>query len=83
MPRIVRSPSERFANASTLTLSGIYALVNNAGISGPTVPVEEMNPGAWDTVRSGNLLGNFDVTRLSPDPIGNRLRDLATRRLAS
>jgi NAD(P)-dependent dehydrogenase (short-subunit alcohol dehydrogenase family) len=39
--------------------------VNNAGISGPTAPVEEMDPDAWEAVLRVNLTGTFNVTRLS------------------
>jgi len=40
-------------------------LVNNAGISGPTAPVETMDPDAWEAVLRVNLIGTFNVTRLS------------------
>ena len=39
-------------------------LVNNAGISGPTAPVEEMNPDEWEKVMQVDLTGTFNVTRL-------------------
>jgi NAD(P)-dependent dehydrogenase (short-subunit alcohol dehydrogenase family) len=40
-------------------------LVNNAGISGPTAPVEATDPDAWEAVLRVNLTGTFNVTRLS------------------
>jgi NAD(P)-dependent dehydrogenase (short-subunit alcohol dehydrogenase family) len=40
-------------------------LVNNAGISGPTAPVEEVDPDAWTKVVQVNLIGTFQVTRLA------------------
>ncbi len=46
------------------TLGGIDILVNNAGISGPTAPVEEIDPDAWDAVLAVNLTGTFNVTGL-------------------
>jgi len=46
-------------------LGGLDVLVNNAGIGGPTVPVEEYDPEAWDQVLRVNLTGSFDVTRLA------------------
>jgi NAD(P)-dependent dehydrogenase (short-subunit alcohol dehydrogenase family) len=44
-------------------LGGLDVLVNNAGISGPTAPVHEYAPEAWDAVVAVNLTGTFDVTR--------------------
>jgi NAD(P)-dependent dehydrogenase (short-subunit alcohol dehydrogenase family) len=44
-------------------LGGIDVLVNNAGIGGPTAPVESFDPEAWDRVLRVNLTGTFDVTR--------------------
>jgi NAD(P)-dependent dehydrogenase (short-subunit alcohol dehydrogenase family) len=44
-------------------LGGIDVLVNNAGIGGPTAPVHELDPSAWDAVLRVNLTGAFDVTR--------------------
>ena len=40
-------------------------LVNNAGISGPTTSVEEMDFDQWQAVLAVNLVGTFNVTRLS------------------
>jgi NAD(P)-dependent dehydrogenase (short-subunit alcohol dehydrogenase family) len=44
-------------------LNGLDVLVNNAGIGGPTQPLHEMDPAAWDAVLRVNLTGTFDVTR--------------------
>ena len=60
-----RASVESFIRAATDALGGIDVLVNNAGISGPTAPVEEMDPGQWDAVLAVNLTGTFDVTRLA------------------
>ena len=46
-------------------LGGLDVLVNNAGISGPTAPVEEMNPDDWEKVTQVDLNGTFNVTRLA------------------
>lgn len=45
------------------TLGGLDVLVNNAGLSGPTAPVEEYDPGAWDAVVAVNLTATFRVTQ--------------------
>jgi NAD(P)-dependent dehydrogenase (short-subunit alcohol dehydrogenase family) len=50
---------------ATAALGGLDVLVNNAGISGPTAPVEAMDPDAWDFVVRVNLTGTFNVTRLA------------------
>jgi NAD(P)-dependent dehydrogenase (short-subunit alcohol dehydrogenase family) len=45
------------------TLGGLDVLVNNAGIAGPTAPLEEYDPDAWRAVVGVNLNGTFEVTR--------------------
>ncbi|MFJ3188923.1 SDR family oxidoreductase [Streptomyces halstedii] len=60
-----RSSVEAFVNAAADTLGGIDVLVNNAGVSGPTSPVEDMDPDQWEAVLAVNLTGTFNVTRLS------------------
>jgi NAD(P)-dependent dehydrogenase (short-subunit alcohol dehydrogenase family) len=45
------------------SLGGLDVLVNNAGIAGPTAPVDEYPPEAWDAVVAVNLSATFDVTR--------------------
>jgi NAD(P)-dependent dehydrogenase (short-subunit alcohol dehydrogenase family) len=60
-----RSSVERLVTDATHRLGGLDVLVNNAGISGPTAPVETMDPDAWEAVLRVNLTGTFNVTRLS------------------
>src|SRR5437868_2232871 len=44
-------------------LGGIDVLVNNAGIAGPTAPIEEIDPDEWEKVMQIDLTGTFNVTR--------------------
>jgi len=59
-----RSDVEELIPAAVEALGGLDVLVNNAGISGPTAPVEEMDPDKWEVVMNVNLNGTFNVTRL-------------------
>ena len=60
-----RAAIERFVPAAAERLGGIDVLINNAGVSGPTAPVEAMDPDAWEAVLAVNLTGTFNVTRLA------------------
>jgi len=60
-----RQDIERMVPAAVAALGGLDVLVNNAGISGPTAPVEEMNPDAWENVMQVDLTGTFNVTRMA------------------
>src|SRR5688572_19246862 len=51
--------------AAVEALGGLDVLVNNAGIGGPTAPVEAVEPAAWDMVLAVNITGTFHVTRLA------------------
>ena len=42
---------------------GLDVLVNNVGISGPTVPAEQLTSAQWQQVMDVNLTGTFEVTR--------------------
>ena len=44
-------------------LGGLDVLVDNAGIAGPTAPVELYDADAWDAVIGVNLTGTFLVTQ--------------------
>jgi len=46
-------------------LGGLDVLVNNAGIGGPTQPLQEVDPDDWDSVLRVNITGAFNVTRIA------------------
>ena len=60
-----RQDIEHMVAAAVELLGGLDVLVNNAGVSGPTAPVEEMDPDAWDKVMQVDLTGTFNVTRMA------------------
>ena len=60
-----RAQIERMVPDAVSALGGLDVLVNNAGIAGPTAPVEAQPPDEWDRVIAVNLTAMFDVTRLS------------------
>lgn len=58
-----RQQVEKMVADAASKLGGIDVLVNNAGISGPTAPVAEMDPDQWEQVMNVDLTGTFNVTR--------------------
>lgn len=60
-----RADVETFIAKVAATLGGIDVFVNNAGISGPTAPVEELDPQDWDAVVAVNLTAAFNLSRLA------------------
>ncbi len=60
-----RADIERMVAECVQALGGLDVLVNNAGIAGPTAPVEDMDPDEWEKVMRVDLTGTFNVTRLA------------------
>src|SRR6187455_1061680 len=58
-----RSDIERMVKEGANALDGFDVLINNAGIAGPTSPVDEIDPEEWDKVMQIDLTAAFDVTR--------------------
>lgn len=60
-----RAAVQRLFADATKTLGGLDALINNAGVAGPTAKVEEMNPEDWDRCLDICLTGQFNCARLA------------------
>jgi len=60
-----RTSIERMVPDAVAALGGLDVLVNNAGIAGPTLPVDQMPPAEWDKTVAINLTAMFDVSRLA------------------
>jgi NAD(P)-dependent dehydrogenase (short-subunit alcohol dehydrogenase family) len=60
-----RGEIEKMVPEAVAALGGLDVLINNAGIAGPTLPVERMPPAEWDRTVAVNITSMFDVTRLA------------------
>jgi NAD(P)-dependent dehydrogenase (short-subunit alcohol dehydrogenase family) len=60
-----RGAIERMVPDAIASLGGLDVLINNAGIAGLTLPVEQYPPDDWDKVLAINLTAMFDVSRLA------------------
>jgi NAD(P)-dependent dehydrogenase (short-subunit alcohol dehydrogenase family) len=55
---------EKIVRETLAAFGAIHILVNNAGILGPVLPVEEIPPAEWDRAIATNLRGPFLLSRL-------------------
>jgi len=60
-----RAAVDAFFEQGLAALGGIDVLVNNAGIAGPTGPVEDINPDDFERTLAINITGQFLCTRLA------------------
>ena len=60
-----RRDVERLFKEALKALGGLDVLVNNAGIAGPTGPVEKLAPADWDRCLNVNITGQFNCARLA------------------
>jgi NAD(P)-dependent dehydrogenase (short-subunit alcohol dehydrogenase family) len=54
---------DRLFDDAAKSLGGLDALINNAGIAGPTAPLEETDPKDWQRTLGVNLTGQFLCAR--------------------
>lgn len=60
-----RSAVQAFFEQGLAALGGLDVLVNNAGIAGPTGPVEDIDPDDFERTLAINITGQFLCTRLA------------------
>ncbi len=59
----VEADVDRLFDAAESALGGLDALINNAGVAGPTRPVEELDPADWRRCIDVDLTGAFLCAR--------------------
>jgi len=60
-----RASVERLFDDALRALGGLDALVNNAGIAGPTAPCEEISVADWQRTLDVNITGQFHCAQLA------------------
>ena len=61
----IESDVARLFFDASITLGGLDAMINNAGIAGPTKPVEDISLDEWKSCLDIGLTGQFLCTRLA------------------
>jgi len=54
---------DAFVEAATKAMGGLDILINNAGIAGPALPLEEITTDQWEQVMAVNVNGQFFAAR--------------------
>jgi len=60
-----RAQVSRLFEEALKSLGGLDTLINNAGISGPTGPVDEILPEDWERCLAINITGQFNCVRIA------------------
>lgn len=60
-----RTAVAAFMDDALATLGGLDCLINNAGIAGPTEPVDQIEPEEWERCLAVCLTSQFNLTRLA------------------
>jgi NAD(P)-dependent dehydrogenase (short-subunit alcohol dehydrogenase family) len=61
--------AQALVEATVARFGRVDVLVNNAGIAGPTAPVQDLPPDDWARVLAVNLSGTFHCTRAALPPM--------------
>lgn len=60
-----RDAVARMFDDAIVSMGGLDCLINNAGVTGPTGPVHEIDPREWDRCLEVCITGQFNCTRIA------------------